>query len=85
MRPTAVRGDEASGAVSEAPIGQHVYTYLSKKALAAMKTKVRRLTTRSPPIPPRALLFAGTREFMAMQAIAVHFGRPGTPTEQGAG
>jgi RNA-directed DNA polymerase len=36
---------------------QHkVYTYPSKKALAAVKTKVRRLTQRSSPIPPRALL-----------------------------
>ena len=34
----------------------HVYTYPSKKALAAIKTKLRRLTTRSSPIPPRALL-----------------------------
>ena len=23
-----------------------------------------------------------TREFMALHAIAVHFGRPGTPTDQ---
>jgi RNA-directed DNA polymerase len=35
---------------------QHVYTYPSKKALAAIKTKVRWLTTRASPIPPRALL-----------------------------
>ena len=34
----------------------HVYTYPSKKALRAVKTKVRRLTSRSNPIPPRALL-----------------------------
>lgn len=33
-----------------------VYTYPSKKALVAVKTKVRRLTQRSSPIPPRALL-----------------------------
>ncbi len=33
-----------------------VYTYPSKKALAAVKAKVRRLTQRSSPIPPRALL-----------------------------
>lgn len=34
----------------------HVYTYPSKKALAAIKAKVRRLTHRSSLIPPRALL-----------------------------
>lgn len=34
----------------------HVYTYPSKKALDAIKTKVRRLTQRSSPVPPRALL-----------------------------
>ncbi|MCA1707194.1 MAG: group II intron reverse transcriptase/maturase [Actinobacteria bacterium] len=34
----------------------HVYTYPSKKALAAVKAKVRRLTHRTSPIPPRALL-----------------------------
>lgn len=34
----------------------HVYTYPSKKALRAVKTRVRRLTIRSNPIPPRALL-----------------------------
>ena len=34
----------------------HVYTYPSKTALMAVKTKIRRLTTRSSPIPPRALL-----------------------------
>ena len=33
----------------------HVYTY-PKTALMAVKTKIRRLTTRSSPIPPRALL-----------------------------
>jgi RNA-directed DNA polymerase len=34
----------------------HVYTYPSKKALRAIKAKVRKLTHRSSPIPPRALL-----------------------------
>ncbi len=34
----------------------HVYTYPSKIALRAVKTKLRRLTHRSSPIPPRALL-----------------------------
>jgi RNA-directed DNA polymerase len=34
----------------------YVYTYPSKKALAAVKAKVRRLTHRTSPIPPRALL-----------------------------
>ena len=34
----------------------HVYTYPSKTALAAIKAKVRRLTHRTSPIPPRALL-----------------------------
>ena len=34
----------------------HVYTYPSKAALSAVKAKVRRLTDRSSPIPPRALL-----------------------------
>ena len=35
---------------------RHVYTYPSKKALNAVKTKIRKLTHRSSPIPPRALL-----------------------------
>lgn len=35
---------------------RYVYTYPSKKALAAVKTKVRRLALRSSPIPARALL-----------------------------
>ena len=33
-----------------------IYTYPSKKSLASVKAKVRRLTNRSSPIPPRALL-----------------------------
>ena len=32
----------------------HVYTWPSKKALAAVKAKVRTLTSRSSPLPPRA-------------------------------
>lgn len=33
-----------------------IYTYPSKKSLTSLKAKVRRLTNRSSPIPPRALL-----------------------------
>jgi RNA-directed DNA polymerase len=34
----------------------HVYTWPSKKALRAVKTKVRQLTQRSSPVPPRVVL-----------------------------
>src|SRR3954454_4128547 len=44
-------------------------------------TRPGRSCSRSPTTPPQ-MISGSTREFLAMCAIAQHFGRPGTPTDQ---